>query len=89
MQKQNSKTTNGWDRHEEHVLAELRRIGYVVKALDDKLVAHMKEEDNTVGELKVSLAKLETKIAIWGSIIAGAAAVSQPIISSAVEFLGK
>lgn len=90
MNKQYEKAkTNGWDRHEEHVLAELKRIGYAVQNLDDSLKAHMKEEDSTVSNLRLDVARLETKITTWGAAIAAAATLAQPLISKGLELFVK
>ena len=69
-----------WSRQEEYVLHELRTISSDFKE-------HIAYDATNFKELQTSITELKTKIATWGAVIAGAAAVAQPVLSRAAELL--
>ena len=69
-----------WSRQEEYVLHELRTIRSDFKE-------HIAYDASNFKELQTSITELKTKIATWGAVIAGAAAIAQPVLSRVAEVL--
>ena len=51
--------SDGWERHQEHVLSELRRISDKVDTLDRQMVEF---HTNHLSEVKTKLTRIETTI---------------------------
>ena len=68
--------SDGWERHQEHVLSELRRISDKVDSLDRQMVEF---HTNHLSEVKTKLTRIETTLSNAKYII--------PVIGSAGVFI--
>ena len=73
---------NGWERHQEHVLSELRRLSDKVDALDSQMTDF---HTNHLSDLKVELAEMRATMKLFCALAASAG----PIAVAALEVFFK
>tara|TARA_R100000306_G_C4342619_1_gene126019 strand:- start:49 stop:291 length:243 start_codon:yes stop_codon:yes gene_type:complete len=73
---------NGWERHQEHVLSELRRLSDKLDSLDDQMTLF---HTNHLHDIKVELTELRTTMKFFCAM----AITMGPFIVGVIEVVAK